>query len=268
MKIPVLTLAGSKTKDAELPEQFNEPIREDIIYKAVRVVQANKRQKYGASFKAGNKYSSYTSKRRRAYRGTYGFGISRTPRKILTRRGRRLYWVGATAPNTVGGRRSHPPKPEKEFAKSINLKERRKAIRSAIAATVDKETVAARTSTAPPEFPFIVKDELCKVQKTKELREKLEKLGFSAELERSQSRKIRAGKGTLRGRRYKVKKSILFVVKEKCPLQLAVKNLLGMDIAIVDKLNAELLAPGAVPGRLTLWTEGAIDALSKNKLYM
>ena len=72
------------------------------------------------------KQSAKLSKRRRAYRGSYGFGISRTPRKILSKRGRRLGWVGAVAPNTVGGRRTHPPKAEKIWREEINTKERRK----------------------------------------------------------------------------------------------------------------------------------------------
>jgi large subunit ribosomal protein L4e len=268
MKLPVLSITGEKGKELELPEQFDEVVREDLIHRAVLAMQRNNAQAYGASFKAGNKYSSYTSKRRRAYRGTYGFGISRTPRKILTRRGRRMYWVGATAPNTVGGRRAHPPKPEKVLSRSINTKERRKALRSAIAATVDRGLVLARGHKAPQKYPFIVKDELCKLEKTKELVDKLEKLGFSEELLRTQERKVRPGKGKLRGRRYKSKKAMLFIVKEKCGLQLAANNLLGVDIATVDKLNIELLAPGAAPGRLTIWTEGAVEELEKRRLYL
>ncbi len=32
-------------------------------------------------------------------------------------------------------------------------------------------------------------------------------------------------------------------------------------LSLVKNLNAELLAPGAHPGRLTLWTNGALEQL-------
>ena len=51
---------------------------------------------------------------------------------------------GAEAPNTVGGRRAHPPKAEKEWELKINSKERKKAFRSALAATAQESYVSAR----------------------------------------------------------------------------------------------------------------------------
>ncbi|MBR9691209.1 50S ribosomal protein L4, partial [Candidatus Woesearchaeota archaeon] len=71
-----------------------------------------------------------------------------------------------------------------------------------------------------------------------------------------------------RGRKYKKKKGILFVVSKDCSLEKAARNIPGIDIAVVNSLNAKLLAPGAVPGRLTLFTEAAIDKLEKEKLFM
>jgi len=78
---------------------------------------------------------------------------------------------------------------------------------------------------------------------------------------------IRAGIGKLRGRRNKKKKSLLFVVSNKCELLKAVSNLPGMDIVHVNDLNTELLAPGTHAGRMTLFTESAIDAIAKDKLF-
>jgi large subunit ribosomal protein L4e len=34
-------------------------------------------------------------------------------------------------------------------------------------------------------------------------------------------------------------------------------------VLLVDSLNVECLAPGAHPGRLTLWTNSAIEKLEK-----
>ncbi|MFY9201556.1 MAG: 50S ribosomal protein L4, partial [Methanosarcina flavescens] len=69
------------------------------------------------------------------------------------------------------------------------------------------------------------------------------------------------GRGKLRGRKYKNKKSILIVAGEDAPILKAARNLAGVDVTTVDSLNAELLAPGTHAGRLTIWTESAIKKL-------
>ena len=74
---------------------------------------------------------------------------------------------------------------------------------------------------------------------------------------RKPSRKVRAGRGKMRGRRYKQRKSLLIVTANQ-PLR-AAKNLAGVDVVTVEQLNTELLAPGAQAGRLTVWTEGALQ---------
>ena len=43
----------------------------------------------------------------------------------------------------------------------------------------------------------------------------------------------------------------------------AAKNLPGVDVVTVDNLNVELLAPGTHPGRLTIWTQSAIEKLKE-----
>ena len=144
MKLKIFGISKDETGEINLPSQFNEDIRPDLIKRAVLALRSNRRSIYGASPDAGTRASAKLSKRRRQYRGMYGFGISRTPRKILSRRGMRMSWVGAFAPNTVGGRRAHPPKAEKILWKKINKKERRKAIRSAISATMAVEFVKNR----------------------------------------------------------------------------------------------------------------------------
>jgi len=40
-----------------------------------------------------------------------------------------------------------------------------------------------------------------------------------------------------------------------------------VDVIEVKNLNAEVLAPGTKPGRLTLWSEAAIDILNKEKMF-
>jgi large subunit ribosomal protein L4e len=263
VKSPANTDEGKK----KLPAQFSEPVRADIIKRAVEVIWSHDRQPYSNDPYAGKKASAKLSRRRRDYRGGYGHGISRVPRKILSRNGTNMFWVAANAPGTVKGRRAHPPVASKDWRQKINDKERRKAIRSALAATVDKKLVLEHGHAIPKEYPFIISNAFETLEKTQAVSDALAKLGFEQELERSSRKKIRPGRGKTRGRKYRTAKGPLIVVAGDCKLVKAAKNIAGIDVAMVSKLNASLLAPGAVPGRLTLFTANAIDKMSKEKLF-
>ncbi len=268
MKLKIKDLSGKVVKEIDLPPHFDEPYRSDLITRAVLAIQSHRRQPYGASPLAGKQHVTWLSRRRRDYKGAYGRGISRVPRKTLLRRGSQFYWVAAFAPGTVGGRRAHPPKVEKIWAEKINDKERRKAIRSAIASTLNIDLVKIRNHILPEDWPFGVVDEIKQIEKTKELIKALQSLGFENELERAKEKKIRAGKGKMRGRRYRRKRSLLIVVDSKDKIFNAAKNIPGVDVVEVRNLNAELLSPGAHGIRLTLWTEGALKRLNDDKLFM
>ena len=267
MKLKIISTANEEKGTLELPEQFEEPIRPDLIKRAVEALQANARQKYGSDPEAGKKCSAELSRRRRKYRGSYGHGISRVPRKILSRRGTRFNWVGAFAPGTVGGRRAHPPKAEKNWTKKINILERRKAIRSAISATVNTESVSERGHAVPDKYPFVFDNGFENVSKTKEVINILLAAGFTDELKRAEKKTFRAGVARLRGRKYRKRKGPLLVVSKECDLLKSGVNIPGVDVAIVNTLNAELLAPGTVPGRLTIFTSAAIEKLKQDNLF-
>ena len=267
MELSILSLTKTSIGKIMLPKQFEEEIRPDLIKRNVLCLQANRRQPYGAYKDAGKRSSAEVSRRRRKYRGSYGIGISRVPRKVMSRRGTRMNWVGAFAPGTVGGRRAHPPKAEKVWDKKINKKEKKKAIRSAIAATVSKEYVKQRGHIIPNEYPFVLESNIESTSKTSQAKNTLEKLGLKNELERVSERKIRAGKGKSRGRKYKTKRGILLVVSDKCNLLKAVANMQGVEVCRVKELNTEMLAPGGLPGRLTLFTDKSIKILEKDKLF-
>lgn len=267
MKIDIRTTTNTSAGKKDLPSQFNEPVRKDLIKRAVEVIQANTRQPYGAKPEAGKRHSAELSRRRRKYRGSYGHGISRVPRKILSRRGTQFFWVGALAPGTVGGRRAHPPKPIKEWSKKINIKEKRKAIRSALAATMVKDLVSKRGHQVPETYPFLLENKFESLNKTKEVQAALIKLGLQNELNRAAKKTIRAGKGKARGRKYQKKKGPLLVVSDDCSLTKAAKNVPGIEIVNIHQINASLLAPGCDAGRLTLFTEAAIERLAKEQLF-
>ncbi len=268
MKRAVRAADGKQLRELQLPQQFEEPVRADLIRRAVHALRRNRQHPYGSSPEAGMRHSSWVSKRRRDYRTSYGKGISRVARKILSRRGTQFNWVGAFSPQTVGGRRAHPPKAETQRIQKLNIKERRKAIRSALAATQLREIAISRGHLLPAEYPFVLDAALEQKTRSSELRQALEALGFTEELVRAAVKKVRAGKGKLRGRKYKKRKSILLVAGDACPLQKAARNLPGVDIVPVSALNAELLAPGGQPGRCTLFTEKALKVMEEKKLFL
>lgn len=263
----VRSLGGESEGEVDLPLQFQERVRPDIIKKAVEAMQANRRQPYGADPESGMKHVTHWKKRSRAYRGIRGrsYPSSRTPRKITMRRGSQLSGPGGEAPQAVGGRRAHPPKAEKDWSKDINDSERRKSIRSGIAATTDAELVADRGHVVPEdaELPLVVNSEVEAMERTVEVRDLLHQLGLEAELDRVKEPQHRAGKGTMRGRRTRTKVGPLLVVAEDQGVSRAARNIPGVDVAQVDNLNAELLAPGAQPGRLVVWSENAITELDE-----
>ncbi len=189
MKLPILSTDKNKTGEKQIPAQFTEHYRPDLIRRAVLALQSAARQIYGSDQEAGLRHSSNLSKRRRNYRGSYGIGIGRVNRKIHSRRGTRFGWVGAFSPQTVGGHRSHPPKAVKIWEQKINAKENRKAIRSAMGATLSKELVALRGHRVPMHYPFVVAAAFESVAKTHEVEKVLLSLGFEAELERSSQKK-------------------------------------------------------------------------------
>lgn len=267
MKLKIVDQEKKETGSKDLPKQFSEPVRKDLIKRAVAVLQANRRQRYGAKPEAGKRPSASLSKRRRKYRGSYGLGISRVPRKILSRRGTRFNWVAAFIPGTVGGRRAHPPKASKLWEQKINKKENRKAIRSALAATIVKKLVAERGHKVPEGYPFILGG-MQSLDKTAGFKNVLKQLGLQDELLRTNKKTLRAGKGKSRGRKYKKKVGPLVVISESCKLVKAAQNIAGMDIVPVNQLNAELLAPGGEPGRLTLFTDKALEKMEKEELFM
>ena len=75
MKLDVIDTSKKKIGEIDLPTQFSEDVRPDLIKKAVEVVQANNKQPYGAKEGAGMRASATLSKRRKKYRGSYGVGI-------------------------------------------------------------------------------------------------------------------------------------------------------------------------------------------------
>jgi large subunit ribosomal protein L4e len=65
----------------------------------------------------------------------------------------------------------------------------------------------------------------------------------------------------MRGRKYSRKTGPLLVVAEESDAMKAGKNIAGVEVTTVNRLTVEQLAPGTHAGRLTIWTESALEGL-------
>lgn len=255
--VGIYSLDGKLAGEIQPPPVFSTEIRPDLIRRAFLSEVSRTFQPKGVDPMAGKRTSAETWGK--------GFGVARVRRVKGSRypaAGR-----GAFAPFTVGGRRTHPPRPEERMVEKINKKEYLLALKSAIASTSNKDLVLARGHQfKSSELPLVVVREFEGLKKTSEVKGVLQKLGVWLDVERAKKgTKIRAGKGKRRGRRYREPRGPLIVVAEDRGIGLGARNLPGVEVVKVKELNVEKLAPGGVPGRLTIWSEPAIQALEALK---
>jgi large subunit ribosomal protein L4e len=261
MRANIFDIQGNVKGEVELPKVFSISYRPDLIKRAVLAIQSHNRQPYGVDSLAGKRTSAH-------YHGVRHYRYTMMNREMA--RMHRIHQgppgLNLTArivPQARKGREAHPPIVERIFWQKINDKERILAIKSAIAATAFKDIVIKRGHLFNASLPIVVDDSLQEVKKTKQIKQFLEKIGLKEELKRSSKKKIRAGKGKMRGRRYKKRKGPLIVIAEDKGIMNSAKNISGVDCCLAKNLNAELLAPGTYAGRLTIYTESAIKKLGE-----
>ncbi len=259
--VDVFDLTGNKTREVNLPKVFSHEYRPDLIKKAVLAIQNNKRQAYGVNRLAGKRTSAHFIGRRHKHNSMANRELARLPRVVNSSPAQQLR--ARFVPQAKGGREAHPPKPEKIWSKKINKKEKTAAIKSAIAATTSFELVSKKHKIEKTDLPLIVVDDLQSIKKTKELERTFESMKLSEELGRAKQRKVRPGKGKMRGRKYKKRKSLLLVITKDEGVVRSAGNIPGVDICDVNNLNTELLAPGTHAGRLTIWTESSIKKIGE-----
>ncbi len=250
IKVPILDLEGKEIGEVVLPKFFSLPIRKDLIRRAFHSAFTARLQPKGRDPLAG--------KRRCGESWGIHHGLARVPRLDNGR--------AVLAPNVRGGRLAHPPRVEKRIHEEINKKERVRAILSALAAAANPRFVRERGHVFSREqLPVVVVDDIENISKASEAKQVLKSLGLWDDVVRAHSRiRIRAGKGKMRGRRYVEPKSILVIVsREDAPAIRAFRNFPGVDIVTPNLLSILHLAPGGVPGRLTLMSKSALGLLSK-----
>lgn len=243
--------------NAPLPAVFAAPIRDDIVHYIHSQIAKNRRQGRGVNTEAG----------RQVVAESWGTGraVARIPRVGGSGTGRCAQ--GAYGNMCRGGHMFTPMRIWRKWHVKSNLKQKRHATASALAASAVAPLVLARGHRVQNlnEVPLVV-DNL-NITKTKSLIKALERLGVKDELTRSRlSKKIRAGRGKLRNRRYVIRRGPLIVHgDENREVKKGARNLPGVDVCHVDRLNLLQLAPGGHVGRFIIWTKDAFERL--NKLY-
>jgi len=265
MKIHIFGTDGSQSGEMNVARAFSEKVRPDLIQRAFLAEMSETRQPYGTDPEAGFRTSAH-------YHGLRHYKYSMMNREMarMPRIHGRVGYMSMTArrvPQAMKGREAHPPKVEKVWYEKINRKEWNKAFMSAIAATAQKDMVVARGHRIEgiKSIPIIVDDKVQEIRKAAELRKLLLSLGLEKELERTAEVKTRAGKGKMRGRRKKVKRGPLIVVSEDKGICKAANGIRGVEAVKLADLCIRELAPGAKPGRVTVWSRSAVEALEKAK---
>ena len=162
------------------------------------------------------------------------------------------------------GRMFAPTKTWRRWHRKVNINQRRYAICSAVAATGLPALLMARGHRIDNigEVPLVVSNSIEKFTKTKEAVKLMKALNAYSDVEKSRaSRKLRPGKGKMRNRRFIQRKGPLIIYNEDHGISRAFRNLPGVDLLQVDRLNLLLLAPGGHMGRFCIWSQAAFEKL-------
>jgi len=260
MKKDVYDLSGKVNESIELPGVFEEEFRPDLINRASLALRSHSYQPKGNFPRAGMQTSAFFRGTRHGFRSMNAKALTKVPR-IKEAKGR----IGAVrrVPQAVKGRRAHGPNVFKILKEKINKKERSKAIRSALGATTDKKLVKKRGHKFEGNVPLIIIDDFESIKKTKDVKDVLMNLKLEAEMIRGEQKRVRAGRGTMRGRKYRRKRSVLIVTGQDKGILKSAKNIPGVDVCLAKNINADLLAPGGDAGRITIYTKSALVKLGE-----
>lgn len=158
-----------------------------------------------------------------------------------------------------------PTKIWRRWHRKININQKRYAVVSALAASAVPALVMARGHRIEtvPEVPLVLNNEVEGIEKTANAVKVLKKVGAYADVEKAKaSRNLRPGKGKMRNRRYIARRGPLIVYgTEGAKIVKSFRNIPGVEVCSVDRLNLLQLAPGGHLGRFIVWTESAFKKL-------
>ncbi|KAI0471072.1 60S ribosomal protein L4-A [Xylariaceae sp. FL0804] len=261
---PTVTIIGKDGSPSgathTMPTVFTSPIRPDIVQQVHTGMAKNKRQPYAVSEKAGHQTSAESW-------GT-GRAVARIPRVS----GGGTHRAGQAAFGNMcrSGRMFAPTKIWRKWHIKINQGQKRFATASALAASAAPPLLLARGHqiSSVPEVPLVVDSAVFEggaALKTASALAILNAVGAAADISRAKnSKKLRAGKGKLRGRRHRQRRGPLVIYDPEVDGKELVKgcrNLPGVETCSVYALNLLQLAPGGHLGRFIVWTSSAFKAL-------
>merc|ERR1712100_252680 len=254
---PVVTVQSTSDeagKQVELPAVFLAPIRPDVVHFVHSNMSKNRRQAYAVNKDAGHQTSAESW-------GT-GRAVARIPR--VPGGGTHRAGQGAFGNMCRGGRMFNPTKTWRKWHRKINVNQRRYAVCSALLLLPLPSLVMARGHriSEVPECPLVLDASVESCDKTSKAVKILKDVSAFEDIEKSKSsRQIRSGKGKMRNRRHVQRRGPLVVYAEDNGINQAFRNLSGVEVCHVDRLNLLQLAPGGHLGRFVVFAEGALAKL-------
>jgi large subunit ribosomal protein L4e len=247
---------ASKVESVRLPAVFSAPIRADIVHFVHTNMAKNKRQPYAVFKDAGKQHSAESW-------GT-GRAVARVPR--ISGGGTKRSGEGAFGNMCRQGRMAAPTKVWRRWHRMLSVQQRRYAVCAALAASAVPALVMARGHRVEqvPEIPLVLPASFETVEKTKQALAALQTVHADEDIAKAkQSKHVRSGIGKLRNRRYTARRGpLLIYAADACPLRRAARNLPGVELCNVDRLNLLQLAPGGHVGRFVVWTKPAFERLT------
>jgi large subunit ribosomal protein L4e len=252
--VSVFSLSGEKAGETTLPAVMTAPLRPDIVQFVHTNMNKNKRQAFAVSIRAGKQVVATSW-------GT-GRAVARIPR--VGGGGTSRSGQGAFGNMCRGGRMFNPTKTWRRWTRKINVTQKRYAVASALAASAVPALVMARGHVLDevPEIPLVLDNAVESTKKTSTAKDILAAVGAIGDVEKAaNSKQIRAGKGKMRNRRFTLRRGPLIIYQTNDGVEQAFRNLPGVEICCVDRLNLLQLAPGGHMGRFCIWSQTALDAL-------
>ncbi|KAE8671641.1 60S ribosomal protein L4-1 [Hibiscus syriacus] len=207
-------MATDATPTVPLADVMKASIRPDIVTFVHDNISKNRRQPYAVSKRAGHQTSAESW-------GT-GRAVSRIPR--------------------VPGGGTH----------RAGQEEVRRGLRHRCLRYSFSRIARGHRIEAVPEMPLVISDAVESVEKTSAAIKVLKQVGAYPDVEKfKDSQGIRPGKGKMRNRRYISRKGPLIVYgTEGAKLVKALRNIPGVEVVNVERLNLLKLAPGGHLGRI------------------
>jgi len=251
---PLVTVYNEKNEPTgvqiKLPGVYRAPIRPDVVNFIHDQVRKNKRQAHAVSTVAGHQTSAESW-------GT-GRAVARIPR--VRGGGTHRSGQGAFGNMCRGGRMFAPIKVFRRWHRRVNVAQKRFAIVSALSASGVPALVQARGHLIDQmaEFPFVLNDKVESLTKTKEAVALMKRVNLWDDIEKVyKTKRYRAGKGKRRNRLYKQKLGPVIIYNNDGGINRAFRNIPGVTLMNVTRINLLKIAPGGHLGRLIVWTESA-----------